>query len=78
MASAFPRLCLPYFDAVVVGDAESTVPNAIAAHWSILGQDLRYTVRSLKGSRGFALATILVTALGVGANVDPMSALRAD
>ncbi len=27
MASAFPRLCLPYFDTVVVGDAESTVPR---------------------------------------------------
>lgn len=27
MASAFPKLCLPYFDAVVVGDAESTVPQ---------------------------------------------------
>lgn len=27
MASAFPRLCLPYFDAVVVGDAETTVPQ---------------------------------------------------
>jgi len=27
MASAFPKLCLPYFDAVVVGDAETTVPQ---------------------------------------------------
>jgi radical SAM superfamily enzyme YgiQ (UPF0313 family) len=27
MASSFPKLCLPYFDAVVVGDAESTVPQ---------------------------------------------------
>jgi hypothetical protein len=27
MASAFPRLCLPFFDAVAVGDAETTVPR---------------------------------------------------
>ena len=27
MASAYPHLCRPYFDAVVVGDAESTVPQ---------------------------------------------------
>lgn len=27
MASAFPKLCLPYFDAVAVGDAETTVPR---------------------------------------------------
>lgn len=30
LASRFPALCEPYFDAVVVGDAESTVPRIIA------------------------------------------------
>jgi predicted permease len=49
------------------------VPNAIAAHWAILVQDLHYTARALRGSRGFALATILVTALGVGANTATFS-----
>src|SRR3954470_8238293 len=49
------------------------VPNAIAAHWAILVQDLRYTARALRGSRGFALATVLVTALGVGANAATFS-----
>jgi putative ABC transport system permease protein len=49
------------------------VPNAIAAHWAILAQDLRYTARTLRGSRGFAVATILVTALGVGANTATFS-----
>jgi predicted permease len=49
------------------------IPNAIAAHLSILGQDLRYTVRTLSHSKGFAIATILVTALGVGANTATFS-----
>src|SRR5690349_2984523 len=49
------------------------VPNAIAAHWAILVQDLRYAARALGRARGYALATILVTALGVGANVATFS-----
>ncbi len=49
------------------------VPNAIDAHWAILVQDLHYAARSLNGARGFALATILVTALGVGANTATFS-----
>ena len=53
-----------------IGDV---VPNAAAAHWEILAQDLRYTARSLRMSRGFALTTILVTALGVGANTATFS-----
>jgi predicted permease len=44
-----------------------------AAHWDILKQDLRYTVRTLTRARGFALTTILVTALGVGANTAAFS-----
>ena len=49
------------------------VPNAAAAHATMLAQDLRYTARTLARSRGFAAATVLVTALGVGANVATFS-----
>ena len=45
----------------------------MASHWQILLQDLRYTFRSLTAARGFAFATILVTALGVGANTATFS-----
>jgi putative ABC transport system permease protein len=44
------------------------VPNAIAAHWELLVFDLRFAFRSLMRTPGFALTTILVAALGVGAN----------
>jgi len=47
--------------------------NAIAAHWDLLLQDLRYTLRSLKHSRGFAVAAVLVIAIGVGANTAAFS-----
>ena len=47
--------------------------HALAAHWDILVQDLRYTVRTLSRARGFALTAILVTALGVGANTAAFS-----
>ena len=56
-----------------IAAVRDVIPNAVAAHWELLAQDLRYTVRSLNGSRGFALAAILVTALGVGANTATFS-----
>jgi hypothetical protein len=48
-----------------VGAADE-VFNAVAVHWALLVQDLRYA--ALNRARGFALTAILVTALGVGAN----------
>ena len=47
--------------------------NAVAVHWNILRQDLRYTARTWNRWRGFALTVILVTALGVGANTAAFS-----
>jgi putative ABC transport system permease protein len=49
------------------------VPTALAAHWELLRQDLRYTGRTLNHARGFALAAILITAIGVGANTAAFS-----
>jgi hypothetical protein len=49
------------------------VVNALAVHWAILIQDLRYTARTLNRARGFALTAIVVTALGVGANTAAFS-----
>jgi predicted permease len=48
--------------------------NALAYHWDILKQDLRYTARTLNRARGFTLTAIFVIALGVGANTAAFSA----
>ena len=49
------------------------VPNALAAHLEILGRDFRFALRAARHAPGFALTTILVVALGVGANTAAFS-----
>jgi predicted permease len=49
------------------------VPNAVAVHLDILGQDVRFTARALRRAPGFAFTAILVVALGVGANTAAFS-----
>ena len=54
--------------AIVLAALADVVPNAMAAQWDVLRQDLGYAARSLSRMPGFALTAILVLALGVGAN----------
>ena len=68
-ATATPLGRIPLFLTAVV----DVVLNALAVQWATLVQDLRYTARTLNRARGFALTSVLVTALGVGANTAAFS-----
>ncbi|HEX6133091.1 MAG TPA: ABC transporter permease [Longimicrobiales bacterium] len=58
---------------LLAGAAADTVANAVPLHVEMLGQDLRYTARTLRRAPGFALTAILVTAIAVGANTAAFS-----
>jgi predicted permease len=58
---------------LLVRGAADIVANALPLHMELLGQDLRYTARTLRRAPGFALTAIVVTALAVGANTAAFS-----
>jgi predicted permease len=53
--------------ALWIGTFLDTLANATLVHADILAQDLRYALRTLKQSKGFAITTIVVAVLGIGA-----------
>lgn len=53
---------------IALAAVADVVPNALAAHGDVLIQDLRWAMRSLGRTPGFALTAVAVAALGVGAN----------
>ena len=55
------------FIALWIGTFLDILAYATFVHADILAQDLRYALRTLKQSKGFAITTIVVAALGIGA-----------
>ena len=58
---------------IAIDAVADVVPNALAAHWELLRQDVRLTLRGLARAPGFAITAVLVVALGVGANTAAFS-----
>lgn len=59
---------------IFLGAVAEEVPNALAAHWELLRQDIHFSLRTLWRSKAFSMTAIVVTAIGVGANTAAFSA----
>ncbi|MDQ3169500.1 MAG: ABC transporter permease [Acidobacteriota bacterium] len=53
--------------ALAAGATADTIANAARVHADVLGQDVRYSARSLRRAPAFTLTAILLAAVGIGA-----------
>jgi predicted permease len=56
-----------------LGTIAEVAGNAALVHWDLLRQDLGYTARVLRRAPGFAITSILVVTLGIGATTAAFS-----
>jgi putative ABC transport system permease protein len=59
--------------ALWLGAIVDTCANAALVHYDILRQDLRFTARTLRRAPGFALTSIVIISLGIGATTAAFS-----
>src|SRR6185295_1223736 len=59
--------------ALVLAVIGEVIANAAHVHLDILVQDLRYVVRTLRRTPGFAITAVVIVALGIGATTAAFS-----
>jgi predicted permease len=58
---------------VLARSVADVMANAVRVHLDILRQDVRYSIRSLRRTPGFAITAIVVAAIGIGATTAAFS-----